>query len=197
MQPFHLVVPALALALAATSHAAIVASGIRDLVITNTFEGIYLDVDAGTLVPMEGTGWDLNPFFGGEGVANSPSFEPVRATVDVNSPILSLSSGQTVSGASTFAIGHAGSASHVGNGLAQFVSGSEGLFGFKFVTNASDGPYFGWMRVTFSNTNAPGMIHEWAYENSGSAISVGAVPEPTVLVSMLVGAAGFCLRRRK
>jgi len=195
MKPFHLIVPVLGLA--ATSHAAIVASGIRDLVITNTFEGIYLDVDTGSLVAMEGAGWDLNPFFGGEAVANSPSFEPVRATVDVNSPILSLSTGQTVGESNTFAVGHAGSASHVGNGLAQFVSGNEGLIGFKLITNANDGPYFGWMRVTFSNTNSPGMIHEWAYENSGSAISVGAVPEPTVLVSMLVGVAGFCLRRRK
>ncbi|MEO5712284.1 MAG: PEP-CTERM sorting domain-containing protein [Luteolibacter sp.] len=192
---------AAALAGSASSQAAIVASGIRDLVITNTFQGIYLDVDAGSVVAEEATGWDINPFFGGEGLANSPSFEPVRATVAVSSAIVNLAAGQTVDGTSTFATGYAGSGTHVGNGLSQFVSGGEGYIGFKLVTDANEGPYFGWMRVSFSNDGSTGMIHEWAYENSGSAITIGAgaaaVPEPSVVCSVLLGVAGFCFRRRK
>lgn len=183
------------------SQAAIVASGLRDLVITSDFAGIYLDIDGGGLVAEEATGWDLNAFFGGEGIANSPNFHPVAATVTLDSPILNLTPGTLVNGSnifsSTYPGGYSSSDSHVGNSAGQFNSGSEGYIGFMFTTNDSSGPLYGWMRVGLSNTGNNGLIREWAYEDSGAGIAVGAVPEPSVICSLIAGVVMFCPRRRR
>ncbi|MES2923538.1 MAG: hypothetical protein V4819_18425 [Verrucomicrobiota bacterium] len=191
--------------LVAQSHAAVIYSGLKDFIITTNFDGIYLDVDAGNLVAIDTVGWDINPFFGGEGIANSPSFHPVAATVALDAPVLNLTSGQTVDGSSLFAStypgGYSSSAIHVGNSAGQFVSGSEGYIGFSITTNDSLGPYFGWMRVVLANNGSTGLIRDWAYEDSGLGITTGtatsAIPEPTVLTLGLVCAAGFTLRRRR
>ena len=168
--------------------------------ITTSFDGVYLDVDAGTVVAPETAGWDINIFFGGEGIATSPDFQAARATIDLDAPILSLTPGQTVGPSLNFLTGYAGSETHVGNGAGQFVSGGTGYIGFKFFTNENEGPRYGWMKVVLTNNGTPGLIREWAYEDSGSSINVGAsaVPEPSVVASLLVlGVATFGYRRRK
>ena len=53
------------------------------------------------------------------------------------------------------------------------------------------------MRVQLSNTGSTGLIREWAFEDSGAAITVGAVPEPSVIASLVLGMAAFCYRRRR
>lgn len=190
-----------AVALTSTSHAAIVASGLRDLVITADLTGLYLDIDGGGPVAEETVGWDINPFFGGEGIASSPSFHPVATTILLDAPVLNLTFGLAVDASSIFASTHpggfSGSATHVGNGVGQFASSGEGYIGFQFTANNSAVPLYGWMRVELSNTGSTGLIREWAYENSGSAITVGTVPEPSVIASLLLGAAAFCYRRRR
>ena len=205
MKAHQLIIPAVAITLLASnhSHAAIVASGLRDIVISNTFEGIYLDVDTGTYGTTETGGWDLNPFFSGEAVANSQDFQPVRATVAVDAAIVNLDLGLTVDGSSVFASGFGGSETHIGTDPGQFESGSEGYLGFQFIPNGEAVPLFGWMRVVLSDTGTPGLIREWAYEDSGAGINVGAggvaaaVPEPSAVTLGLVCAAGFALRRRR
>jgi hypothetical protein len=192
------ILPVLSLVtLTATTHAAIIASGLRDIVITSNFDGVYLDVDAGTTVAVEAIGWDINPFFGGEGVANSPSFQPVRATVNVSSAILNLSPGQSVDASSSYATTYAGSASHVGPAGGQFDSGVEGYIGFMLTTNESAGPYYGWMRLILANDGSTGLIRDWAYEDTGSAITVAAVPEPATVTFLSACALGFAFHRRR
>ncbi len=187
--------------LAANSRAAIVYSGIENILIPTTFVGVYLDIDGGGTVGEEGAGWDTNFVFNGEGLGNSPSFRPVTATVVLDAPVLNLAFGTTVSSGNTFAAtytgGYSSSATHVGNSPGQFASGTEGYIGFQFTTNSSAGPYYGWMRVELSNTAATGLVKDWAYEDSGGAITVGAVPEPSSVLSLLAGAAAFCYRRRR
>jgi hypothetical protein len=199
MKILHLILPIVALA--TNSHAAIVASGLQNITITSDFTGLYLDIDGGGAVAEEALGWDLNAFFGGEGIGNSPSFHPVAATVSLDAPILNLAFGQTVNASSIFAStypgGFSSSDTHVGNGAGQFISGDEGYIGFQFTANNNAGPFYGWMRVELSNTGDTGLIREWAYENSGAAITVGAVPEPSTLCALLLGTAGFCYRRRR
>ena len=188
-------------ALASTSHAAIVASGLRDIVITSDFSGLYLDIDGGGAVAENTVGWDINPFFGGEGIAFSPSFHPMATTIALDAPVLNLTFGQTVDGsgvfASTYPGGFSGSDTHVGNGGGQFASGGEGYIGFQFTANNNSGTFHGWMRVELSNTGSTGLIREWAYEDSGAAITVGAVPEPSVIGSLVLGAVAFCYRRKR
>ncbi len=184
-------------AAAASSQAAIVYSGLRDITVTTTFDGVYLDVDAGTTSGTESTGWDINPFFGGEGVANSPDFQPARTTIALDAPILNVALGSTVDGTLNFLTGFGGSDSHIGNGAGQFASGSEGYIAFKFTPNDDSGTFYGWMRVALSNTGSTGVIRDWAYETSGSGITVGAVPEPSAFALLGLGAAGLLRRRRK
>ncbi len=187
--------------LTACSPAAIIYSGVENILIPTTFVGVYLDIDGGGAVAMEATGWDVNFIFNGEGMGSSPSFRPVTPTVVLNAPVLNLVSGTSVSSSSTFAAtypgGYSSSDTHVGNSLGQFASGTEGYIGFQFTTNTSTGPLFGWMRVELSNTAATGLVKDWAYEDSGAAISVGAIPEPSSVLSLLAGVAAFCYRRRR
>ncbi len=190
----------LLLAGTALSNAAVIASGLRDITITSDFDGVYLDVDAGTAGSTETVGWDINLFFGGEAVGTSPAFQAARTTIALDAPILSLPTGQTVDGTLNFLTGYAGSETHVGNGAGQFASGSEGYIGFSFTTNDSSGPYYGWMKLVLANDGSTGLIREWAYENTGAAITVGStsaapVPEPAVIYPVLLGVIGLCLRR--
>ncbi|BCU79783.1 PEP-CTERM sorting domain-containing protein [Luteolibacter sp. LG18] len=185
---------------AASSHAAIVYSGLRDIPVTTTFDGVYLDVDAGTTSGSETTGWDINPFFGGEGVANSAAFQPARTTIALDAPILNLALGSTVDGSLNFLTGFGGSETHVGTGPGQFTSGGEGYIGFQFTPNDNSGTFYGWMRVTFANDGSAGLIRDWAYETNGSAITVGsvvAVPEPSAFALLGVGSVVLFRRRRK
>lgn len=185
---------------AVSSQAAVVYSGLKDYTITSDFDGIYLDVDAGTLVGIEATGWDINPFFGGEGIANSPAFQPVRTSSALNAPVVNLAPGQTVGATSVFGSGFNGSGdpvSHVGSSPGQFVSGVEGYLGFKLTTNANAGPYYGWMRVVLSNTGGTGLVRDWAYDNTGSEISISAVPEISHSTLPLICVGSLILRRRR
>jgi hypothetical protein len=186
--------------LVAQSHAAIVYSGLKDYTITSDFDGIYLDVDAGALVGTEAVGWDINPFFGGEGIANSPAFQPVRNSPALYAPVVNLTTSQTVGASSVFGSGFGGSGdpvSHVGAAQGQFVSGVEGYLGFKLTTNANAGPYYGWMRVVFSNTGGTGLVRDWAYDTTGGDIAISAVPEISYSTLPLICAGTLILRRRR
>ena len=185
---------------AASSHAAIIYSGLKDFSISTSYDGVYLDVDGGNLVGIDAAGWDINPFFGGEGIANSPAFQPVRTSAALYAPVVSLAPGETVGATSVFGSGFNGSGdpvSHVGTGIGQFASGIEAYLGFKLITNESAGPYYGWMRVVFSNTGAAGLIRDWAYDNSGDSITISAVPEVSYATLPLICAGSLILRRRR
>jgi hypothetical protein len=146
-------------------------------------------------------GWDINPFFGGTGMANSTTFQPARTGTGNTDPAIRLNSGDLVSNALTFSSGFGGigdPVSHLGSGPTQFAVGAESYLGFRFTKDNASGPYLGWMRVTFTNNTAGGFIHDWAYDDSGSPITVGLpIPEPsrTALLALFIG--GTCFRRRR
>jgi len=181
----------------AQAHAAVIYSGLKDFTISNGFDGIYLDVDGGNLVGIDAVGWDVNPFFGGEGIVNSPAFQPVRTSSAIYAPVVNLAPGQTVGPTSVFGSGFNGSSTHLGITAGKFTSGSEGYLGFKLTTNANAGPYYGFMRVIFSNTGSAGKILDWSYQTSGEAITISAVPEISHASLPLICAASMVLRRRR
>jgi len=66
----------------ATARAAnVIYSGVQDIPIPTDFAGVYLDPDTGA------TGWDINPFFGGVGIANSAAFQPCGMGLVLSMPM--------------------------------------------------------------------------------------------------------------
>lgn len=181
----------LILASVSTAHGQIVYSGIQDIAIPTDLDGVYLDLNTGTTSTSSFAGWDINPFYGGYAIANSPTFQPGRLTSAVDSQVLNLTSG-ALSGPSSFSVAstYAGSEGHLGYGAGQFVPGTEGYIGFQFDPGGGNGPYYGWMRVVLTANSAGGLIRDWAYQMDGTLITVGytgSVPVPESKDGPLVG----------
>jgi hypothetical protein len=58
----------LSFAIPHSAHSAIIYSGLQNIAIPTTFDGIYLDVDTGATSTSTIGGWDVNFFFGGIGI---------------------------------------------------------------------------------------------------------------------------------
>ena len=160
--------------------AAIVYSGEKNIGITSDFNGVFISVTAQqSSTPANGL-WDLNPFFGGLGIANSPGFQPVRSGAGNEAPILALTFGASVGGSLTYSSGSGGSGAeddsgHLGAGAGQFTDGQTGYLGFKLLSGTDVS--YGWMRVNLTSNGETGSVIDWAYDNSGSPILTGAVTD--------------------
>ncbi|MGJ8639702.1 MAG: hypothetical protein ACSHYA_09940 [Opitutaceae bacterium] len=181
----------IALSVLATSsvQAAISWSGLTNIELPfgNSIVGLYLDLETAdtSLVENELTSWDLNFVFGGEWVANSASLQPVRSGSGNSDTYLNLPIDTIVgSGSEFYATGFGGSTNHIGS---EFVSGESGYLGFQFTPAGGSMPFYGWMEVSLSNNGSNGNIHQWAWDDTGEAIAVGAVPE----ISHFAGALGM------
>jgi len=174
----HLITSGLVL-MALPAMAATIYSGLDDIAIPTGFTGIYLDIDTGATSSTAFAGWDVNPFFGGVGFGNSAAFQPARTSANNLAAVLNLAPGTIVSSGLSYASGVGGSGNsgheHLGPATNQFQPGSEGYFGFRFTTNGSAGPYFGWMRVVFTANDAGAVVKDWAYDTTAAAISTGNI----------------------
>ena len=182
MNSKHLHFPALiALGLVMPASADVIYSNLQDLSIPANFDGLYLDVNGSN-------GWDINPFYGGKVVANSPAFQPVRSTTGNTSAIVNLGVNVGVGSGSvysTFIQGVGGETPGApGYGTSQmlttsggsFTAGTEGYIGFKLYTDTNyTVANYGWMRVVFTNDTGGAMIKDWAYDTSGAATVTGNV----------------------
>lgn len=83
--------------------------------------------------------------------------------------------------------------------------GSDNYVAFRFTSADVNGgaPVYGWARIelpALENAEGNMKLVGWAYENTGAAIAVGAIPEPSGLALLALGAAGttaFHRRRRE
>lgn len=174
-------------------------SGEVNLSIPTDFDGVYLDfTDFGDatvyttsfstpddpILPTDPVLWDINPFFGGAAIGTSDTFEAVSISTTTNSDILNLTFGTTVGPSSDFPSGYSGSTGHMDDGVGpvdpvKFESGISGYIGFALYDDLNSDYYYGWMRLTLTDDNTVGTIHEWAWNTvANEAITVGAVPEP-------------------
>lgn len=71
---------------------------------------------------------------------------------------------------------------------------ADNLFAFSFTSGAVNGgnPVYGWARldIPLGNAFAGTLITEWAYDDTGASIALGAIPEPSGLALLAAGAAG-------
>ena len=189
----------LLLLLALPARAAYVYSGLVNIAIPTGFTDLHIDIDTGATAMTYFAGADINPFFGGAGLINYADFQPARTSTATDSAIIRLPSGALISNALNFATGinESGSANnHMGAAPNQFFPGTESFLGFKFTKNDSSGPYFGWIRLVFTNDTLGGIIKDWVYDDTGAPIIAG-VPEPGRAALMLLGLMALAQRRRR
>ena len=160
--------------------AAIVYSGQKNIGISSDFEGVFINVTTLQSNTTADGSWDLNPFFGGLGIGNSPSFQPVRSGTGNEDPILALALGAAVGGSAIYSSGWGGSGAeddsgHLGPADGQFTAGQTGYLGFKLLRGTAVN--YGWMRVNLTRNGDTGSILDWAYDDSGSSILTGAVAD--------------------
>ena len=182
-----------------STHAAVIYSGLQNIPIATNFDGVYLDIDTGTTSSSTITGWDINPFFGGVGIAASAAFQPARVGTG-NMDTIVLFDLNDLIGSTSFYAGaqESGSADHLG-APGNFQAGVPGYPGFRFTKNDNSGPFYGWMRLTLTGNTAGALIHDWAWEDSGASILAGSfvIPEPTKSMLLMLGTATLCLKRRR
>lgn len=184
-------------AFAPDADATIVYSGVVNLNIASTTNGLYLNVVNGAINEPGNTGgstvlgWDINPF----GSSSLSFFSPTAPAGGVyvqrtgGGGVMNMAPGALIDAARTF-----GSNAANTTGNEPFVlSSSNNIVGFRFQNEAmANQTQYGWMRISVSTTltGQPRTLVEYAYENSGTGILAGAIPEPSTFALLGVMAAG-------
>ena len=185
-------------AVAATSNAAIVYSGILNFAVNADVDGAYINVETAVLSNGPGSGvpgWDVNPY--GSSLT-AVSLYAATGTGYMRNPGAGTSTGRTniaagtaIGGASFF---YASSTATLGTLVGQWTANSTGIYGFKFL--AADGlTHYGWMRLAIGANTATRSVVDYGWESTaGVAIAAGA-PAPGAIA--LLGLAGLATRRRR
>lgn len=154
-------------------------------------DGVYLNFLTGATGSAAFAGWDFNPYLQNAVFTlfwnnTAPSVSGGVATAVTGGAYTSLAAGATVSVDSIF------SASSGGGGPAatiNFQTAGTHVLGMRFYNEATSAINYGY--VTIDNgpsAGFPATITGWVYENSGAAITVSAVPEPTTTAMLSLGA---------
>jgi hypothetical protein len=174
----------LSFAIPPSANAAVIYSGLQNIAIPTTFDGIYLDLDTGATSTSVITGWDVNFFFGGVGIASSADFLPARIGTGNMDRMLRFVVNDVIDENLFYSSGEGGSSDHLGVAPDQFQDGIEGYLGFRFTKNDLSGPFYGYMRLTLT-ANTPGaLIHDWAWDDTGGPITI---PEPSRAMLLMAG----------
>ncbi len=199
----HFGAAAAAAVVVGSANAAIVHSGIVNLEIASTTNGLYLNVITGANnIPGNGgggtvPGWDINPwssttlnFFN----ASNPTGGVYVRTSTATPGVSNLAAGTLIGASSLYTSGVAQT-----TGSNPFnLNSSDNIVGFRFFNEASSTIHYGWFRVSLAGTLAaqPRTLVEYAYESeAGVSIAAGAIPAPGAVA--LLGLAGLAGRRRR
>ena len=194
-------------AVAATSNAAVVYSGILNFACNADTDGCYINVQTNLLSngPASGVpGWDVNPYMTGGGMNfyNSVGGGQMRRAGVTTGTAGNLAVGTSIGSTGSY---NTSTGNVYGTTAATGLAGgwtysSENIIGFKFVAAAGT-THYGWMRfamgaATGSTTVGPTRtVVDYGWESTaGTAIAAGA-PAPGAIA--LLGLAGLATRRRR
>ena len=198
----HLVAAAAVATTAGAASADIVWSGIVNLNIPSTTNGLYLNVLTGAYNVDGGggstvAGWDVNPW----SAATLSFFNPANPTGGVyvrdastTVGVSNLCFGTVIGEGSTYSAGGA----QTTGAFAFNLNSSENLVGFRLFNEDAGTVHYGWMRIELIDTlnGQPRSVVEYAFESTaGASIAAGVVPAPGVLA--LLGLAGLAGSRRR
>jgi hypothetical protein len=179
---------------ASMASADLVDSGIINIAIPDNIDGVYLNLVTGASGSAPPAGYDINPYSAAAGQFNlwgattTTWFSPSGA---IGGPY-PLALGTVVGPGGTFT--RPGGGTNVGT---QVTLNAANYFGVQFTNEALASTNYAWVEITFGATASQRAITRYVYENNGSAITVGAVPEPTSLSVLALGALGLVARRRR
>jgi hypothetical protein len=186
-----------ALFAAATAHAQVVSSGIVNLPISATLNGLYLNVvtgannlpgsTGGSTVP----GWDINPW-SATGIAFFSPAAPAGGAyvLAATSTVANLAPGNLIGGTSTFGSGTSAN-------VAQWtLNSSDNFFGFRFNNEAGGTLHYGWAQIRFGASLTDRTLVQYAFDATPGA-SIAVVPEPGTYAMMGLGVIALLVARRR
>jgi len=200
----HLLTTCLFAGFSSMANAAVIHFPGEEIPISTSFAGVSVDFETGAFSnDLAGlSGAHANFLLGGLGITNdadedavTPSWQPVRIGPSNNDPIVNLGLGAIIDGSSPTGTGF-GASGITSSHFATFTSGTSGYIGFK-ITLSDNTPAHGWARVTLQDDNTPGVIHEWAFENTGAEIRIGEIPEPGTMILSILSLTSMLFRRRR
>lgn len=177
------------------AEAGIVWSGIVNLTIPASTNGLYVNVITGqNNLPPPGSGgntvpgWDINPW----GSTGFGLFSPAGGGyLNLGANLFNLPGGTSIGPGGTF-----GSLSTATNNAQWNLNSSNNIVGFRFVAEGGNTTHYGWFRVAFGSTITSRTLVEYAYESdANTAINAGVIPAPGALA--LLGLGGLLGARRR
>lgn len=179
----------------------IVWSGIVNINIPSSIDGVYLNVITGQSGSSGSSvaGWDVNPY-GGSNLQffGSSGGGYVRGLGSSSTLVDNLAFNTVIGASQSFGSGTGGGET---TGATAFnPNSSQNLVGFRFVNEATGATHYGWMRLQL--WSGPGLqprtIVEYAYESvAGASINAGVIPAPGAVALLgMAGLVGVGRRRR-
>ena len=116
-----------------------------------------------------------------------------------NSPA-ALAAGTIIGPASIYGSTYDATLANQGDGSGNFtidnINGNPQYVGVRFQLATGGPEYYGWIGVDINSSDLSGRVTGFAYEDNGNPIAAGAVPEPSGLAMLALGAP-FLMRRRR